>query len=337
MAKIFAHMRLIAGALALGFVVATAMPVAAQQPNSVNPNAAAVQEQQLLQQLKKIEGRGTIPDVKSYVLEHPGGRDWRKFHEVTLRWIGGIAIIGMLLLLVVFYFVRGPLRIKAGRSGVKIERFTGFERFVHWMTAVCFVILGLTGLNVTFGKRLLLPLIGPESFSTWSQWAKYAHNFVSFPFTLGVVVVFLIWLSQNLPTRVDANWVKRGGGIIGHDDPPAYRFNAGQKMIYWAQTLAGAGIAITGYLLLFPFYGTDVSSMETAEVLHGIIAMLFIALILAHIYIGTLGMEGAFEGMGEGTVDLNWAKQHHSLWVSQEQGAVGASPTKPQPLATPAE
>jgi formate dehydrogenase subunit gamma len=337
MAKIFAHMRLIVGALALAFVVTTAMPVAAQQPNSVNPNAAAVQEQQLLNQLKKIEGRGTIPDVKSYVLEHPGGRDWREFHEVTLRWIGGIAIIGMLLLLVIFYFVRGSLRIKAGRSGVKIERFTGFERFVHWMTAVCFVILGLTGLNVTFGKHLLLPLIGPESFSTWSQWAKYAHNFVSFPFTLGVVVVFLIWISQNLPTRVDANWVKRGGGIIGHDDPPAYRFNAGQKMIYWAQTLAGVGIAITGYLLLFPFYGTDVSSMETAEVVHGIIAMLFIALILAHIYIGTLGMEGAFEGMGEGTVDLNWAKQHHSLWVSQEQGAVGASPTKPQPLATPAE
>ena len=79
MAKVFAQMRLIAGVLALAFVVA------AQQPNSVNPTAAAVKEQQLLDQLKVIQGRGSIPDVKSYVLEHPAGRDWREYHSVTLK------------------------------------------------------------------------------------------------------------------------------------------------------------------------------------------------------------------------------------------------------------
>jgi len=151
MAKLVAHWRLIVGALALAFMVAMSAPVSAQQPNSVDPNAAAVNEQQLLQQFKVIQGRGTIPDVKSYVLEHPAGREWREFHNVTLKWIGGIAIIGMLIVLVLFYMWRGPMRVKSGFSGINILRFDVLERFVHWLTAVTFVILGITGLNIIFG------------------------------------------------------------------------------------------------------------------------------------------------------------------------------------------
>ena len=102
------------------------------------------------------------------------------------------------------------------------------------MTATCFIILAYSGLNITFGKPLLLPLIGPEAFTGWSQWGKYAHNYLSFPFTIGVVWIFPMWLGGNIPNRVDVEWIKRGGGIVGHDHPPAYRFNAGQKLIYWA-------------------------------------------------------------------------------------------------------
>jgi len=316
--------RVIVGALALTFMVATVAPVSAQQPTSVNPTASSVQEQQLLKESNKIQGRGSIPDVKSYVIEHPAGRDWRHFHTVTLQWLGAIAIIGTLALLVVFYLVRGPVRIESGRSGIKIVRFTGFERFVHWMTAVCFIILGLSGLNITFGRSLLLPLVGPEAFSTFSELAKYSHNYLSFPFTLGVVMILFIWIAGNIPNRVDVEWVKRGGGIIGHDHPPAYRFNAGQKAIFWIQVLGGTAMVMSGYVLIFPFYGTDVGNMELASVVHATIAMLYIAAMLGHIYIGTLGMEGAFEAMGEGTVDLNWAKEHHSLWAKEEIQAGGA-------------
>src|SRR6202163_1571640 len=113
MAKIFAPIRIIAGALALAFLVAVAVPVSAQQPTSVNPTASAVQEKQLLQELNKIQGRGTIPDVKSYVLEHPAGRDWRQWHEVTLRWIGAIAVLGMLAILIIFYLSRGMVKLEA--------------------------------------------------------------------------------------------------------------------------------------------------------------------------------------------------------------------------------
>jgi formate dehydrogenase subunit gamma len=332
MATLVGKIRVGLAALLVATLIALMAPASAQQPNSVNPTASSVTEQQLLQQFKTIQGRGTIPDVKSYTIEQPAGRDWRQFHEVTLRWIGAVAIIGVLGLLVIFYLSRGMVRLKSGRSGVTIVRFNALERFVHWMTASCFVILALSGLNVTFGRPILLPLMSPQAFTTWSEYAKYAHNYLSFPFTLGVMLIFFMWIAGNIPNRVDVEWLKRGGGIVGHDEPPAERFNAGQKMIYWIVVLGGAAIAISGYALIFPFYGTDIQSMQTAEMAHAVIAMLFIAAMLGHIYIGTIGMEGAFEAMGTGTVDVNWAKEHHSLWLEKERKAHGtAGPARPRP------
>jgi formate dehydrogenase subunit gamma len=346
MTMLFARARLVVGVFALFGLVALTTPAVtpalAQQPTSVNPTASVVPEDQLLQQLKQVQGRGSLPDVKSHVLEHPAGRDWRHFHEVTLRWVA-IAILGMLALLVLFYLTRGMVRLEKGRSGRKIVRFNAFERAVHWMTASCFILLALSGLNVTFGKPLLLPLLGAEDFSAWSEWAKYGHNFLSFPFTLGVVLIFLMWIAGNMPTGRDVQWVKRGGGIIGNDHPPADRFNAGQKAIFWLQVIGGGLMVVTGYMLMFPFYGTDINAMSTAQMVHAITAMVFIAIMLGHIYIGTVGMEGAFEAMGEGTVDVNWARQHHSLWLAKQQAAAGAkethaaAPQSGHPAATAAE
>jgi formate dehydrogenase subunit gamma len=224
----------------------------------------------------------------------------------------------MLAVLVLFYLIRGMVRIEAGRSGHTLVRFNAFERFVHWMTASCFIVLALSGLNITFGKDLLIPLLGPQAFAALAQWAKYAHNYLSFPFTLGVILMFLMWIVWNFPSGVDARWIKEGGGIIGSKHPPARRFNAGQKAIYWVVVLGGGASAVTGYLLMFPFYATDVSGMQTAQMVHGIVGVVFIAIMLAHIYIGTIGMQGAFEAMGKGKVDVNWARQHHSLWLEKE-------------------
>jgi formate dehydrogenase subunit gamma len=333
MAMLVSRLRLLLGAVLLLTMFAVVPPASAQERNpdgSVNPTASSVKENQLLQELRRIQGRGTIPDARSYTIEQPAGRDWRHFHEVTLRWIGAIAIVGVFVLLVLFYLIRGMVRIESGRSGRVLVRFSGFERLVHWMTATCFIILGISGLNITFGKPLLLPLIGPEAFTTWSLWAKYAHNYLSFPFTLGVVLIFLMWIAWNFPTRVDVNWLREGGGMVGHKHPPADRFNAGQKMVYWIVVLGGSAIAASGYVLMFPFYGTNVAEMQLAEIVHGVVAVLFVAAMLGHIYIGTLGMEGAFEAMWDGTVDVNWAKEHHSLWLEKEasQGKLTAPPAQ---------
>lgn len=336
MATLLARAPFILGALALLLVAAT-MPASAQQPTSVNPTASSVKEDQLLRELDRISGRCTLPDQKACVIEQPTGRDWRHFHQVTLRWIGAISIVGMLVLLVGFYLWRGMVRIESGRSGRTIVRFNGLERFVHWMTATCFIILALTGLNITFGKSLLLPLIGPEAFTAWSQWGKYAHNYLSFPFTIGVVLICLIWIAGNIPNRVDAEWIKRGGGIVGNDHPPAYRFNAGQKMIYWIVVVGGTAVAVSGYFLMFPFYATNIVGMQVAQIVHAVVSVLFVAAMLGHIYIGTIGMEGAFEAMGTGEVDLNWAKQHHRLWLEEEMARTGPNESQRQPAATPAE
>jgi formate dehydrogenase subunit gamma len=200
------------------------------------------------------------------------------------------------------------------------------------MTAACFIILAISGLNITFGRPLLLPLMSPETFTAWSELAKYAHNYLSFPFTLGVVLIFLMWIGGNIPNRVDLEWLKRGGGLLGRDHAPAQRFNAGQKLIYWIVVLGGGAAAVSGYVLIFPFYGTTVAGMQQAEIVHSIVAVLFIAAMLGHIYIGTIGMEGAFEAMGSGTVDVNWAKEHHSLWLEEMNttavDGVSAPPTQ---------
>jgi len=339
MVRITSRIRIILGAfvLALMFAFAGALSPQPAWAQQVDPQASAVHEQQLLDQLKTIKGRGTIPDTKSYVIEHPVGRDWQGFHSVWLRWIAGIAILGMLALLIVFYLWRGMVRIESGRSGRNIVRFNVFERFVHWMTATCFIILAITGLNITFGRPIFAASFGSEAFSTWSEWAKYAHNYLSFPFTLGVIMIFLMWIAGNIPNSVDIAWLKRGGGIVGDDHPPAYRFNAGQKAIYWIVVIGGALVAATGYVLMFPFYGTDIDSMQYAQMVHGVTAALFIAVMLAHIYIGTIGMEGAFEAMGSGTVDVNWAREHHSLWLQEEQAHAEPRDLKAPRVVTPAE
>ena len=336
MASLARILRLALGAWIVALLVAVAVPVQAQQPSSVNPTASSVKEQQLLQELNRIQGRVSIPDQRSGVLEQPAGREWRHFHEVTLRWIGGIAILGMLALLVIFYLTRGMIRIESGRSGRTIVRFNAFERAVHWMTAACFIVLAISGLNVTFGRPLLIPVIGAEAFADWSQWAKYAHNYLSFPFTIGVVLIFLMWIAGNIPSKVDIEWIRRGGGLIGHDHPPAKHFNAGQKMIYWIVVIGGGAAAVTGYLLMFPFYTAGIEGMQVALMVHSIVAVLFIAAMLAHIYIGSIGMEGAFEAMGTGSVDVNWAKEHHSLWLEQQKAREAAADAR-SAAAAPAE
>ena len=330
MASFGKYIRLVLGAGAFLLIGSISVPSTAQQ---VNPTASSVKEQQLLQELNRIQGRVSIPDQRSGVLEQPAGRDWREFRNVTLRWIGGIAILGMLAALVIFYLSRGMVRLESGRSGRSIARFTAFERFVHWMTATCFIILAISGLNITFGRPLLLPLIGFEAFSEWSQWAKYAHNYLSFPFTIGVVLIFLMWVAGNIPNKVDINWLKRGGGMVGHDHPPAYRFNAGQKAIYWIVVIGGGALAVTGYELMFPFYVSGIEGMQLAQIVHSIVAVLFVAAMLAHIYIGTIGTEGAFEAMGTGTVDVNFAREHHSLWLEEQQARAGVNDTRPAAAA----
>jgi formate dehydrogenase subunit gamma len=331
-----ARVRLVSIAVTLLVFVVSA-PAIAQKlgpDGAPNPTASVTSERELFKQVPRVEGRIDIPDTKAAVLIQPAGRTWDYFHEVLLHWGGAIVILGMIAVLGAAYLIMGRLRITAGRSGRKIVRFKAFERFSHWLTAVSFVILGLTGLNITFGKIVLLPLIGPDAFSNVSQVAKYVHNFTSFSFVAGLVLIIVIFFKDNIPEKVDLEWLKQGGGFIKNKHAPAGRFNPGEKAVYWLSLVAGVVVSVSGFVLLFPFYGTNIADMQIAQGVHAIVAVLFVALILGHIYIGTLGMEGAFEAMGTGEVDLNWAKEHHDVWLARK---LASEDRQGQASATPAE
>jgi formate dehydrogenase subunit gamma len=298
------------------------LPATAQQPTSVNPTASSVKEKQLLEALKPntgdtVSGRISIPDARAGNLIQPAGREFRAFREQTVTQVGTYAILGTLALLCLFYLFRGRVRTAAGPSGQTILRFGSLARFAHWLSATSFLLLGLTGLNLVFGRSLVLPVIGPDAFTTVTQAGKFVHNYVSFAFALGIVLMFVMWVKDNLPSGKDLTWFAQGGGLIGSKHPPAERFNGGQKLIFWSTVLGGAALSVSGYVMMFRPAGIVLGGLQLATIVHGLTGLIMIAIILAHIYIGTLGMEGAFDAMGKGRVDMNWAKEHHSLWAAR--------------------
>ncbi len=308
--------------IAVIFMAAMTGAALAQQPSSVNPTKESVKEEQLLNALRGqggVAGRISIPDQRAASLITPGNQEWSVFHQGPLRTIGVVAVLGMLAVLTLFYLLRGKIRLASGFSGQLIQRFGSLERFAHWLTAGCFIVLALSGLNLTFGKSLLAPLIGAEAFASLTGLGKIAHNYLAFPFMAGLALMFLIWIKDNIPSGRDIEWAKAGGGLIGKGHVPAGRFNGGQKLIFWIVALGGLAMSISGWHLLFPFAdGGSVSDLQFWNMVHGIAGLIFIAVMLAHAYIGSVGMEGAFDAMGTGNVDLNWAKEHHSIWVEDE-------------------
>ncbi|MBK3398187.1 MULTISPECIES: formate dehydrogenase subunit gamma [Methylobacterium] len=323
-------MRRLTSIALLTATLALAAPALAQvraPDGAPNPTASSVNEEMLFKQDPKIHGRISIPNATAANLIQPQGREWRAFRESWMPWIGALAVLGMIAALGLFYFTRGRIRLEhSEESGKKILRFNGFERFSHWMTASCFIVLSLSGLNYIFGKRLLMPLIGPEAFASLAQYGKYAHIYLAWPFMLGVLFMLVLWVRDNIPGKIDWIWLKQGGGLIGDAHPSAGRFNAGQKMVFWMVVGFGLAMSATGLMMIFPFAVTDINGMQAMQVIHSLIGVVFIAGILAHIYIGSLGMEGAYDAMGSGEVDLAWAKVHHDLWVKEQQAKTASGP-----------
>ena len=326
----------LAAAAALGLFLALA-PAAGPAEAQVNPTASAVKEEQLLRELDKVTGRATLPDAKAATLIRPDGQNFRYWQKDVYPKVAAAVILGMIALIAVFFLYRGRIRIDSGPSGFTIQRFSGIDRFAHWLTAISFLVLAVTGLNTAFGGTLLAPLIGPSAFAAWAQTAKTVHNYTGFAFMAGMLLVFLLWVKDNFLSAADIVWMKRFGGLFGHEHPPSERFNFGQKTMFWSVILLGGALSFTGVLMLFPFVYTDISGMQLATLAHGVIGAFFFAAILAHIYIGSLGMEGAFDAMGSGQVDVNWAKENHSLWAEEELKKQTPQPAPGRAAAAPAE
>ena len=294
-----------------------------------------------------VVGTVSIPDKQAGQLIQSVGVDWVSYRNDSLRSWGARGLAAILVLLVVFFVVRGRIRVDSGLSGRTVQRFNFLERFAHWLTAGSFIILALTGLNMLYGRQVLLPILGLETFSTLTNAGKYAHAYLAFAFMAGVILILLLWVRHNLPDRTDLAWIARGGGLlVKGSHPPARKFNVGQKMVFWVVILGGISISLSGLALMFPFtialfadsfafinlFGFDLPTdltmleeMQLSQVWHAIVGLIFIIIIIAHIYIGSIGMEGAFDAMGSGMVDENWAREHHSLWLEETTGEGAAA------------
>ena len=270
---------------------------------------------------------------------------WLEFREGALLKLTAYLLGGTLLALALFYLIRGRIRIDGEKTGRTITRFKTFERFGHWLLASSFIVLGLTGLISLIGRKLLIPSFGHEAFSTVATASKWVHNNISWAFIVALVIIFVVWVVHNIPDRTDLNWLAKAGGLLGGGHPPAKKFNAGQKLIFWSVVILGGSISVSGLSLLFPFefniFGHTFSTlnswgvpgwfgaadlpyplqpqeeMQYAQLWHAIVSLILTAIIFAHIYLGSVGMEGAFDAMGKGEVEEQWAREHHSIWADE--------------------
>jgi len=321
--------------------------------------SGATSDAEFWRQIRQGEvGNVSISDKKSGLLIQSEGDNWRAFRNGPLSNYGIWLLFGTIALLALFFALRGRVRIDKGWAHVTIKRFNAIERLGHWVMAGSFIVLSLTGLNLLYGRYVLEPVLGKQIFATMTMAGKYAHNFIAFAFMASLALVFVMWVLHNLPNRYDVIWLLKGGGLFTKGThPPAKKFNAGQKMVFWATVLGGLSLSLSGWALLDPFqyhmfsktfaflnnFGlnlpTDlkpIQEQQLVQVWHAVVAIVMTAIILAHIYIGTLGIQGAFSAMGSGKVDLNWAKQHHDLWVEELEEKEALAPSG-RTTAAPAE
>ena len=292
------------------------------------------------------EGFSTLPGAEKGVLiqrfvQYPGsrvtnaGEAWRQVRD---RWIipyGGALLFIVLLALALFYWRKGPIGGHEPDTGRQIERFTPFERAAHWTNAIAFVLLAVSGLVMAFGKALLLPLIGHTLFGWLTYALKNIHNFAGPLFAVSLLLVIVTFVRDEMFERADWAWLRRFGGLFGGAEVPSPRFNAGEKVLFWIGALAlGVVVVSSGLVLDKLLPGLDYlrGDMQLAHMVHATAAVLMMAAFLGHIYMGTIGMKGAYKAMRHGQVDEAWAKEHHALWYEDiRAGKIPAQRSQPEP------
>ena len=270
-------------------------------------------------------------------VQYPGssytnaGEAWRQVRNNWLIPYGGSLLVIVMLSLAFVYFAKGPMKTTLPATGRKIERFTPFERAAHWSNAIAFVALGVSGVVMAYGKFFLLPVMGSTLFGWLTYALKNLHNFAGPLFAVSMVVVFVTFLKDNWPEKGDLQWVLKGGGMLGGHAPATNRFNPGSKAIFWGGVFfLGLIIIASGFVMdkIVPGLIYERGTMQIAHMVHAVTSVLMLAMFLAHAYLGSVGMEGAYEGMRHGYVDEAWAKEHHEYWYNDiKSGKIPAQRT----------
>jgi len=347
----------LAGASALTAALVLPLAGTAQQPPAADP-AQQQAQRQLVQPGNNApvwrevqsgqEAYTSIKGQETNVLIQPSmrlpgtptttaGEAWRLFRNNLITPIGGWLTLAVVVLIGLFYWWKGPVKLHEAPTGRLIRRFTPFERYVHWVMAISFCILGVTGLILLLGKYVLLPVIGYTLFAWLSSLSKNLHNFVGPIFALSLVVFIVAYIKDNVPRGYDFKWFASAGGMFGGKHVPSGKYNAGEKTWFWIGVVVLClVVTVTGLILNFPNFDQVRTVMIQANIIHAIAAIAVIILALGHIYMGTIGVEGAYGNMRHGYTDETWAKEHHQLWYEDvKSGKVKAetatgAPASPQ-------
>ena len=306
-----------AGSLASHPANQTNEPATSGSGSTVAPQATNPRSSTWRKVREGVVSYSAVTGPEAGQLIQSGGEVWRRIRNGPLARYGPWAMLATLAALGMFYLVRGQVKLAQQRTGTKLLRWTGLERLIHWYTAMLFVLLAVTGLSILYGRSVLIPILGHEHFAVWASWAKLIHNYAGPLFMAGLFTMIVIWLHDNLPDKQDFAWFKAFGGLIGSKHPSAGRMNAGEKAWFWLLFWCGMLISLTGLILDFPVIEQQRLILQITHIIHLSCAVLLIIGALGHIYIGTIGTEGALEGMITGEVDEAWAKQHHDRWYEE--------------------
>lgn len=322
----------------------------AQQSPATNPvDAGYATEQQQRQLTQPLNNQPMWSEVRSgapqtttvvgretNVLIQPEGQTWRTLHNSIVSVYAGWALVVMALVIAAFYLWKGTMRLHEPPTGRRIRRFTAWQMTIHWTTASAFVALAISGLIMTFGKNIVLPLIGYTLFSWLTVFAKTLHNFIGPLFLICVLLLFFTFVRDNVWRRYDWTWMGRFGGLVSRHEVPSGKFNAGEKVWFWGGLLvAGLTASASGLVLDFPNFNQTRNTMQIMNIVHLTIAALFMLAAIGHIYMGTLGMAGAYDAMSEGYVDETWAKEHHLYWYNDVRAGKIATAPDDTPVPTP--
>jgi formate dehydrogenase subunit gamma len=281
-----------------------------------------------------VAGKTQVRGVDTGILVSQAGEEWRQYRNEKLVPYSAVILGGMLGIFVLYYLIRGKIRIEDGRSGQQLRRYTTPEMVVHWLLAISFVLLALSGLILLYGRWALIPLLGAEGFSVTALVCKNIHNYVGLFFTVMVPIAFFLYLRDSLfNLKVDLKWFMRAGGYLGGEEPSAEKVNAGQKAWYWVAMLGGFVLIASGLVLDFPNFQQGRDWLQLAHVIHSIASVGVMAFFIVHLYLATIGVEGALESMTTGHVDANWARQHHDLWYRELQSGQGQKKGEESPLS----
>jgi formate dehydrogenase subunit gamma len=201
----------------------------------------------------------------------------------------------------------------------ELQRYEDRERMAHWLTALLLLAAAISGLAFFHPSLFFL-----SSFFGGGSWTRILHPFIGVATVLVFLFLYMRVRAENRFNAVDREWRAKMGEMLRGNKaamPPVGKYNAGQKIVFWAMSLSLLVLLVTGLMFWRPWFAPyfPIDVMRAAVLLHAIAAVVMVLAVIVHVY-ASIWVHGTVRAMTRGTVSEAWAKQNHALWYSQMKG-----------------